>query len=133
MRSLIRKDIRPKEEVEEEYDTPKEEKELTPSTRESRFIRIWKWFSFSVLTSFFKNYAVLRRESQLFLGASLFVIGFFGFESGKYCDGNTSEYLSCTRPSTYYYYDTLHIILIIVGVSLIMLWYLRRTRATRSE
>lgn len=131
MRSLIRKDIRPK--GEDEHETPKEEKEDILSTREGYLVRVWKWFSYSILTSFFKNYAVLRRESQLFVGTALFVIGFFGFESGKYCDGNTSEYLSCTRPSTYYYYDTFHTILIIVGVSLIILWYLRRTRAARSE
>lgn len=94
--------------------------------RDSLFWRLWNSISDKVITTFFKNYAVVQRELQLFIGTTLLIIGVFGFSSGKYCDGNTSEYLSCTRPSTFYYYDGVHVILVILGVTLILLWLLRR-------
>ena len=71
---------------------------------------------------------VVVRESDLFLGTALFLIGFVGFESGRYCDGNSADYLSCTRPATYYFYDAPHTILIILGVFLVMMWVLRDRR-----
>lgn len=71
---------------------------------------------------------IIARESDLFLGTALFLIGFLGFESGRYCDGNSSDYLSCTRPATYYFYDATHITLVILGVFLIMVWFIRSRR-----
>ncbi len=71
---------------------------------------------------------IVARESDLFLGAALFLIGLLGFESGRYCDGNSADYLSCTRPATYYFYDAPHTILIVLGVFLILLWFVRARR-----
>ncbi len=72
--------------------------------------------------------SIAARESDLFLGTALFLIGFFGFESGRYCDGNSSDYLSCTRPATYYFYDAPHTTLIVLGVFLILTWFVRARR-----
>ena len=68
---------------------------------------------------------VIKREVQLFVGMAFLLVGFFHFKSGKYCDGNAADYLSCTRPSTYYYYGGLEIILLILGSFLVVLWFLK--------
>lgn len=68
------------------------------------------------------------QEKDLFLGTLFFILGFLNFHSGKYCDGNTADYLSCTRPVTYYYYTWLELGLIILGVFLILVWFLQRDR-----
>ncbi len=68
----------------------------------------------------------LIEEMSLFVGLVATIVGTFGFESGRYCDGNTAQYLSCTRPATYYYFDWLHIALIVFGVISIALWLLKR-------
>lgn len=69
---------------------------------------------------------VMQREAALFLGLALSLIGLLNFENGKNCDGNTADYLTCTRPSTFYYYNWLEIALVVIGVFLITLWLLRR-------
>ena len=74
------------------------------------------------------NWRIVRRESDIFLGTLLFLLGFLNFHSGRYCDGNTADYLSCTRPVTYYYYTWLEMILIILGVTCILLWFMKRER-----
>jgi hypothetical protein len=74
------------------------------------------------------DWLIVRRESDIFLGATLFSIGLLNFHSGKYCDGNAADYLSCTRPVTYYYYTWIEIGLVILGVYLILLWFLQRER-----
>ncbi|MBP9668905.1 MAG: hypothetical protein KBE09_01310 [Candidatus Pacebacteria bacterium] len=68
---------------------------------------------------------VLSREIELFLGTALVLIGVFSFESDKFCDGNTADYLSCTRPSTYYYFSSLDIACIVLGSFLILFWIMR--------
>jgi len=89
---------------------------------------------FGFLFDIFLNYTkVIRREGELFLGAALFIAGLFSFESDKYCDGNTADYLSCTRPTTYYYYDALAIVLLIVGVFFIMIWLLKNRKEKEME
>lgn len=103
--------------------------EVRPKHRPSRFRLAWliaDYFFDASIESVQENFAVVRKELQLFLGAALVIFGVFGFESGKYCDGNTADYLSCTRPSTYYFYDALDITCLIVGVTLLLLWYLKR-------
>ncbi len=70
-------------------------------------------------------------ETELFLGAALLAIGTFGFESDKYCDGNTADYLSCTRPSTFYYYDWLDVTLIVLGIFFVLVWVLRNRESRR--
>ncbi len=74
----------------------------------------------------------LLLETELFLGTALLTIGLFSFESDKYCDGNTSDYLSCTRPSTFYYFDWLDITLIVLGVFFVIVWVLK-TRDSRAH
>jgi hypothetical protein len=74
------------------------------------------------------NLMIIRRESDLFLGTLLTILGTLNFHSGRYCDGNTADYLSCTRPVTYYYFTWFETGLIIVGIFFIMLWFLKRQR-----
>ena len=76
-----------------------------------------------------ENVHIIRRESDLFLGTFLFLVGLLNFHSGRYCDGNAADYLSCTRPVTYYYFSWLEMILIVLGIFLVMLWFLKRQRA----
>jgi hypothetical protein len=63
---------------------------------------------------------------RLFVGATLVVVGVFSFSSSMYCDGNTSAYAVCTRPSTYYFYPWWAIVLAVVGVWCLLLWFVRR-------
>lgn len=70
--------------------------------------------------------SIVMREFTLFLGTALVLIGLLGFSSDKFCDGNTADYLSCTRPNAYYYYDWFHITLVVIGVFFVMIWFLRR-------
>ena len=72
------------------------------------------------------DWKIIKREGDLFGGTFLLLLGLLNIESGKYCDGNTADYLSCTRPTTYYYYNGLEIALIIIGVFLILLWFQKR-------
>jgi hypothetical protein len=72
--------------------------------------------------------AIMRRESDMFFGALLLTLGLAGFNSDKFCDGNSADYLSCTRPSTYYYFSAFDQLLIVAGVTLILLWLLARRK-----
>ncbi len=74
------------------------------------------------------DWEIIRREGDLFAGAFIGLVGLLNVESGKYCDGNSADYLSCTRPTTYYYYNGLEVALIIIGVFLILLWWTKRSR-----
>lgn len=69
----------------------------------------------------------IARDAELFIGVALTLIGLLSFQSDKFCDGNTAEYLSCTRPSTYYFYTPFDIAITVIGVFLILIW-LRRSR-----
>jgi len=71
------------------------------------------------------DFSTVWRNGRLFFGLVLSTIGLLSFASDRYCDGNTSSYYACTRPSTYYYYPWWAIILVIVGSLLIVLWFLR--------
>ena len=73
-----------------------------------------------------ENLFIMRREAHLFAGTFFIILGMLNFSSNKYCDGNTAEYLSCTRPTTYYYYGWLQVAFVILGVFLILLWVLKR-------
>lgn len=69
---------------------------------------------------------VMRRESDLFLGLAFTSIAILGFRAGRYCDGNTADYLSCTRPAVFYYYPAATVALFVVGIFLIALSRLSR-------
>ena len=62
---------------------------------------------------------------RLVLGGVLFVGGLLSIQSGRYCDGATSDHFSCTRPATYYYYPEWLIAVILLGALLLALWWLR--------
>ncbi len=71
------------------------------------------------------NTLIILREIDLFIGTAFLAVGLFSFESDKFCDGNTADYLSCTRPSTFYYFDSLDLFLIVAGLFFILLWWLK--------
>lgn len=70
--------------------------------------------------------SVMRRESDLFLGITLASVALLGFRAGRYCDGNTADYLSCTRPAVFYYYPAATVALFVLGMFLLALWRLGR-------
>lgn len=72
------------------------------------------------------DFRIIRREATLFLGIALTTIGLMNFRNGKNCDGNTVDYLSCTRPSTFYYYSAFEMFLVTLGLFLITVWIVRR-------
>jgi hypothetical protein len=74
---------------------------------------------------------IIAREKELFFGVALFCIGLLSFDHGKYCDGNTADYLSCTRPETYYYFGYLDIALVVVGISLVLIWALKPAKVSK--
>ncbi len=91
------------------------------------------WISIEYVVFHFMNglgetLRVMRRDANLFLGATLALLGLLNWSIGKYCDGNTADYLSCTRPEAYYYYGWFEIVLIIVGVLLVLAWYAKNRR-----
>lgn len=71
------------------------------------------------------SWRTIMRHKELFAGIGFTLVGLLSFNSDKFCDGNTADYLSCTRPSTFYYFDWLDITLIVAGVFLALIWYLR--------
>ena len=73
-----------------------------------------------------ENFAVIAREGELFFGVALTIAGLMGFSSSRFCDGNTADYLSCTRPTSYHYYGYFAIALAIIGAFFIILWFLKR-------
>ncbi len=100
-------------------------------TRPGLFSRIWHTAVVAfdnLLDSSVRNVAIMWREFDLFFGALAFFVGLLGFDAGKFCDGNTADYLSCTRPTAYYYFDSIDIALVVLGAFFIMLWTLKRAR-----
>lgn len=77
-----------------------------------------------------RDLVIIQREADLFLGTALLLIGLLGFDSARYCDGNVNDHISCTRPATYYYFDTLDVALIVLGVFFILVWYFKHNERT---
>lgn len=107
--------------------------ERVPRARKGRlktsilFIGLFSHFLFDrSIENIRLNARIMVREKDLFIGSGLFLLGLLNFESSKFCDGNTADYLSCTRPSTYYYFDALDITCIVLGVFFILLWIMKR-------
>ncbi len=88
-----------------------------------------EFIAFHLAKALGENVRVIRREVNLFLGSALSILGLLNWSTGKYCDGNTADYLSCTRPTAYYYYGWFSITLILVGVTLLLVWYVRNRRS----
>jgi hypothetical protein len=74
---------------------------------------------------FTEDVRVIWKHARLFFGLAFLAIGLLSFSSSKYCDGNASAHYACTRPTTYYYYSPWAIFLVLLGIFLITLWYLR--------
>lgn len=94
--------------------------------RPSLFVLFVQFLFDTVFASIGRNLRIIGREFDLFFGTALTIVGTLGFESDKYCDGNTADYLSCTRPSTYYYFDSLDVALVVIGVFFILFWIIKR-------
>ncbi len=91
-------------------------------------VRITGAFYLFIYDIIIDDIGVIFRNSRIFIGIALVVIGVLSFGSGKYCDGNTSSYYACTRPSTYYYYSWWAITLVVLGSFLIVLWFLYKKK-----
>lgn len=100
--------------------------ESSKSKPRRRSVSFFGYMIDNTISAFQKYLLILLRETEIFLGSALILIGFLGFESDKYCDGNTADYLSCTRPTTYYFFSALDITLIVVGVFFILFWFFKR-------
>lgn len=92
------------------------------------------WISVEYLSYHFAkgvgdNLRVMQRDANLFLGAAFTILGLLNWSSGKYCDGNTADYLSCTRPTAYYYFSAPMIALVLLGAMLILVWFVKNRRA----
>lgn len=72
---------------------------------------------------------VIFENGRLFGGLLFLTVGLLSFQSDKYCDGNSSSYYACTRPATYYYYPGWATLLIVFGLFLIVLWFLRNKQS----
>jgi hypothetical protein len=97
-----------------------------------RYLRILWHTALFLLDRFFDWLAdkarVIWREFDLFLGVALTSIGLLHIHIGRFCDGNSADYLSCTRPAVFYYYSAAEIVLITLGIVLIVIWLLSRRR-----
>lgn len=71
-----------------------------------------------------RDAATVWQHGRLFLGTALLTLGLLSFESGRYCDGNTADYYSCTRPTTYYEFPGWAILATILGLFFVVLWFL---------
>ncbi len=99
-------------------------------------LKRWFWIGWLVLQWGFDklidsqrgNYEIIKKEADLFFGTALTIMGLLGFSSSKFCDGNTADYLSCTRPTSYHYYSAFAIFLVIIGVFFILFWFLKRRK-----
>ena len=87
-----------------------------------------EYLSYMAAKSVGETLSIMRKEAGLFTGTTVLLLGLLNWSSNKYCDGNTADYLSCTRPNTYYYYGGFEIALIIAGVLLILVWYVKNRR-----
>ena len=85
-----------------------------------------EYLSVRVLEAIVEDLRIMREEIDLFLGAAFVLLGVMNWSTGKYCDGNSSDYLSCTRPTVYYYYGAFEIVLVVFGIALVLLWIVKR-------
>lgn len=86
------------------------------------FGRMWEAFQYGIG----RDVRTIVRSWRLFFGVALVIVGVLSFASDMYCDGNTSAYAVCTRPSTYYYYPWWAVFLVVMGATSVLLWYMRK-------
>jgi len=79
---------------------------------------------------------IIKEHSILLFGTGLFTYGLFSFDSGRYCDEaggmNIVLFQGCDHPATFYYYDDLTLILLVIGV-IFMAIGLLKIRRKRSD
>jgi hypothetical protein len=96
------------------------------------FTTVWvsiEFISVQIADAIMDYLWIIRRELELFSGTALVLVGLLHWSSSKYCDGNTADYLSCTNPVTYYYYDAFEITIIVLGAFLVMIWFLKNRKS----
>lgn len=71
---------------------------------------------------------VVWRNSDAFLGLFLLLVGVLNIHAARFCDGNSADYLSCTRPAVYYFYSGIDSALIIAGAFLLLIFRFSRPR-----
>jgi hypothetical protein len=111
--------------MEEQYSSEQVSEGRVAKIRRSTWNTILKYGD-QLLDKFEYDWSIIKYHNDLFFGVLLFLLGLLNFHSGRYCDGNTADYLSCTRPVTYYYYTWFDMILIILGITFILLWFMKR-------
>jgi len=104
------------------------ERKQRPGRAQTIWISI-EFISVQIADAIGRDLSIMRRELHLFLGTTLFLLGLLNWSIGKYCDGNTADYLSCTRPEAYYYYGGVEIALMVLGALLVLVWLVK----TRSK
>lgn len=85
-----------------------------------------EFLSVQLVEAIERDIAIIRHEADLFVGTLFLLLGGLNWSTGKYCDGNTADYLSCTRPDAYYYYSAFAVALIVLGVFLILIWAVKK-------
>ncbi len=107
---------------------PEHTKQQSPGRKgKVRTMAVTTWVSIEyiatqIVDAVTEDLRVFRKEANLFLGTTIGLLGLFNWSTGKYCDGNSSDYLSCTRPTVYYYYGAFEIALMVLGVVLVLVW-----------
>ena len=71
---------------------------------------------------------LLRLNFRLCMGLALSIGGLLNFSVGRHCDETSSEFFTCTNPSSFYYYSGFTIVVVVIGVWLITFWMLQRKR-----
>lgn len=87
--------------------------------------RFWRVFD-AVWDFVAREWAILAGEGRLYLGIALTLAGVMNFDAGRFCDGNTLDYIACTRPVVYYEYPWWAIALAILGALLLAGWWRNR-------
>ena len=72
-----------------------------------------------------EDWHIIRREASLFFGAILVIWGVMNIQSNKFCDGNGADYLSCTQPTTYYYYGAIETAAVLIGTLFVLVWFFK--------
>jgi hypothetical protein len=86
-----------------------------------------KRFSYGIFSQMTSVVFLVKKNAMLFFGNALFFLGVFGFSRGKYCDGNTANYLDCTNPAAYYYYGPFALAAILLGSFFATAWFLKKS------
>jgi len=86
-----------------------------------------KRFSSGIFSQMASVAFLVKKNAVLFFGNALFLLGVFGFSRGKYCDGNTADYLDCTNPAVYYHYGPMALAAILLGAFFITVWFLKKS------